>query len=310
MTLIAGTVSARVRILVNSSGQTIKTAYPGDAITVSGWRDLPSAGDQVLSGSESDIKKAISNRLREKSFKDMLENVEANNEARRKHKEERERDVKLLAEAELKQISKVRLERQLAIADKSTEKAALKELKLVIKADVSGSEEAVVAALQAIGNKQAKTKVVFSGVGDVTESDVQLAKNTDGRLEALHSSRVGLTVCYPGMVIAFSVKTPPPIQAMAEQDSVDIMSSPIIYRLMDDVRERVIKLLPKIHETRVTAEANVLKLFDITTKAKQTLKVAGCKVHNGVLSKSDNVWVIRNRETIFDGEQTSLRTFV
>jgi len=71
--------------------------------------------------------------------------------------------------------------------------------------------------------------------------------------------------------------------------------------LIDDIRSRVIQLLPPIIETKVTGEANVLQLFDIVLKSKQAMKVAGCRVTNGVVEKTKHVRVVRNRETIFEG---------
>ena len=101
-------------------------------------------------------------------------------------------------------------------------------------------------------------------------------------------------------VVAFNVKTPRPIQMLADREGVPIISSPIIYRLMEDVRSRVIDLLPKIIETRVIGEANVVQLFDISMKGKVTKKIAGCRVSNGVLQKDKLLRVIRNGTTVYE----------
>lgn len=101
--------------------------------------------------------------------------------------------------------------------------------------------------------------------------------------------------------MAFTVSTPRSVEVLAKQHSVPLVSSKVIYSLIDDIRSRVIQLLPSIVETKVTGEANVLQIFDIRLKSKQTMKVAGCRVANGVVEKSKHVRVVRNRETVFEG---------
>lgn len=104
------------------------------------------------------------------------------------------------------------------------------------------------------------------------------------------------------MIVAFSVGVPRPVQSIAASQQVPWITSTIIYRLMDDVKGKVIELLPPIIERRVTGEANVLQLFDISLKAKQTMKVAGCRVTNGTVVKNKIARVIRNGECIYEGE--------
>ncbi|KAK0185860.1 hypothetical protein F5146DRAFT_1105487 [Armillaria mellea] len=128
-----------------------------------------------------------------------------------------------------------------------------KELKLVIKADVSGSAEAV------------------------------------------------------STVVAFSVKVPKPIEAIAIQNQVPICSSGIIYRLVDDITARVVDLLPKIYETRVTGEATVLQLFDISLKGGVMRKVAGSRVTSGLVEKNKTARVLRNGKVIHEGTVDTMR---
>lgn len=266
--IICGKTSGKVRILTNSLGKSVKSAFPGDAVTVSGWKEVPSAGDEVLSASESDIKKAVANRLRKAEQDAALVDLEAINTARRMERERREAEE--------------------AVGSDGREERALKvdgpkELRLVIKGDVSGSVEAVAGALEDIGNNLARVKIISTGVGDVTESDVQLAQSAQG------------------IIVAFSVNTPRAVEQVATQVGVPISSSGIIYQLMDDIKQRVIALLPVTIEKRVTGEATVLQLFDIQLKQKQVMKVAGCRVINGVLEKDKSARVIRDGEVIFEG---------
>ena len=140
----------------------MKAAYPGMAVTVSGWKELPNAGDEVLTGTESDIKKALANRARKAEMESALADLQAINEQRRTEREKREAEE----------------EQDKPKTDSQPE--GPKELRLVIKGDVSGSVEAVVNALEVIGNDVARTKIIATGVGDVTESDVMRAKAAEG----------------------------------------------------------------------------------------------------------------------------------
>jgi len=104
-----------------------------------------------------------------------------------------------------------------------------------------------------------------------------------------------------GTVVGFSVSTPRAIETLAAQNSVPTCSSSIIYRLMDEIKNRLIALLPVIIEKRVTGEATVLQLFDIQLKAKQSKKVAGCRVVNGIIEKARHARVVRDGVTMHEG---------
>ncbi|KAG2115123.1 initiation factor 2 [Suillus discolor] len=269
--ILAGTSSGKVRLMSNSSGATVKAAYPGMAVTVSGWRSLPGAGDEVVQGSEGDVKKALANRIRKKEVETVLIDAEAINIARAaerervRRKEDKSQDMRNILDG------------------------GPKELRLVIKGDVSGSVEAVVGALEGIGNEKARVKVVSTGVGDVTEGDVMMAKAAEG------------------IIVSFSVKIPRSVETTAAQNHVPIYSSKIIYRIMDEVRDRVTALLPCTYETKVTGEATVLQLFDIHLKGKMTKKIAGCRVSNGTIEKSKGARVVRNGQVIHEGVLDALK---
>ncbi|KAG5638157.1 hypothetical protein H0H81_001542 [Sphagnurus paluster] len=272
--IICGLSYAKVRVMNDSTGASVKAAYPGMAITVSGWKTLPNAGDEVLQGTEADVKKAVANRQRKAEIEATLVDVEAINSMRRQERERRE------LESELGDAKEA--------LSQETEQGP-KELRLIIKADVSGSAEAVQGALQGIGNKEAVTRIVSSGVGDISESDVMMAK------------AIGATI------VGFSVSTARTIETLAARNEVPIISSNIIYRLMETVKDRVISLLPVVVETRVTGEAVILQLFDIQLKAKQTKKVAGCRVTNGLVEKGKFARLLRHGTTIHDGTLDTMR---
>jgi translation initiation factor IF-2 len=104
------------------------------------------------------------------------------------------------------------------------------------------------------------------------------------------------------MIIAFSVNIPRATESVAASSDVPLYSSAIIYRVMEEVRNRVVALLPSVIEKKVTGEADVLQLFDINLKGKQTKKVAGCRVINGLVEKSRKARVVRDGITVHEGK--------
>ncbi|KAJ6547056.1 hypothetical protein B0H19DRAFT_1163764 [Mycena capillaripes] len=278
--ILSGVHHAKVRIMHDSNGKMVKTASPGMAVTVSGWKSLPVAGDEVLQGTESEIKRAIVNRQRKADIEAALVDVEAINSSRQQERDRRQAEMEAEATGQ-----------ESAAKPKEEEPTGPKELRLVIKADVSGSAEAVEGALQGIGNHLAITKVISSSVGPIMESDVMMAK------------AVG------GVIVGFSVPSNRAVETLAAQNGVPIIASDIIYRLMEDVKERVIGLLPTITESKVTGEAKVLQLFHIQVKGKKLKTVAGSRVINGLIEKNKLARVVRNGDVIFDGSFETMRHF-
>lgn len=156
-------------------------AHPGMAVTVSGWKELPPAGEEVLQASESDIKKAVQNRKRKVALVSNIHDAEAINEQRRLERERKDADEQATL-----------LGNTVPATSHKDAQTGPKKLSLVIKADVTGSVEALSAAVQGIGNKLAVAHVVSTGVGDVTDSDVMMAKAAEGRISVLYW-RIGLT---------------------------------------------------------------------------------------------------------------------
>ena len=268
----------------DSNGKIVPVALPGMAVTVSGWKILPKVGDEVLDGSENDVKKAISNRARRQELEALHQDVDAINSMRREH-----RDLRTSGddEAPLAPVSSGPL-----------------ELKLIIKADVSGSAEAVRDALHGIGNASASAHVISTGVGEITESDLMMAKAANGKnIFTAFTIQHLIHICL-ATIIGFSVTASRSIKNNATQNGIPVYTSDIIYRLVDDVRERVTALLPVVLETKVTGEATILQLFDINLKQKQTMKIAGCRVTNGVVEKQKFIRILRNGNIVYDGIST------
>lgn len=160
--MISGAAHGKVRLLKSPTGESMKLVGPGDAALVSGWKELPKAGDEVLQGTENEIKRALANRSRKADIEATIQDAEAINESRRAEREHREKE-----EEEGPSVS-------------HSQEDQKKELRLVIKGDVSGTVEAVSGAVQGIGNHLAGVKVIATGVGEVSESDVMRAKAVDG----------------------------------------------------------------------------------------------------------------------------------
>ncbi|GAA5968950.1 hypothetical protein JCM3765_002938 [Sporobolomyces pararoseus] len=293
--LVAGTTWARVRTLIPPSGKTATSALPGQPVEVTGWKELPSAGDLVLEAkTEDEAKKAVQNRLRRIEQEKMWSDVEIINEKQRR---DSEMLLKRREEEEKAKAKGLRGNAVIHAGDAAVEELqeggdGVKELLLVIKADVSGTVEAVVGALENIGNKEAKVKILTSAVGDIAQGDIDMAR-------AVGASIIGFNVKAPNSLIKEASKGPTP---------VPIHTSPIIYRLVDIVRRETAALLPKVIETRVHGEATVQQLFEISVKGKkETKKIAGSKVSNGVFQKARKARVVRNGEIIFTGTVSTLK---
>ena len=182
-TIVAGTSFARVRQLFSADGRILDKAGPGTPVEVTGWKEIPEAGDEVLeAASEEDAKRAIETRKRREENVKNLGDMEMINEKRR-------------IEAEAAVLSKKMEEgsgtkggqgdaASVDLANAATNMRAepgVKELRLILKADVSGTVEAVAGSLAGIGNNEAKVKIISTGVGDVTDGDLSMAKAVEGK---------------------------------------------------------------------------------------------------------------------------------
>ena len=298
--ILAGTSWARVRVLRNEAGVDIEEAGPGTPVEVQGWRGQPVAGDEVLQApSEQRATTAIRAREGEESRQRLAEDTQVINEARKVDQEQRERNEVAAAEelavraAEAQKLGRTLHWRTLkwrSLTKLSTEYSTVEEssgtkyLNLVIKADVSGSGEAVVNAVSGLGNNEVQPRILRTSVGSISESDIDLASAASGH------------------ILSFNVPVDPKIAQEAEARKVKILEHNIIYRLADDVKNRLSELLPPSVEQRVTGEAEVLQLFGIDVKnRKDKLMIAGCKIRNGVVTRGSKARVMRNRKVVHEG---------
>lgn len=287
--IVAGNSWANVRTMVDSNGREVQSAGPGTPVTITGWRDVPIAGDMMLQAvnGEEEAKKCIANRLRDAERKAMMADVEVINARRQEDRARHAADMETIqaAKAAGKNITHlIHAQRRAADASRESDK---KELRLVIKGDVTGTVEAVVGSLAPIGNAEVGVKIVHTGVGEVNESDIMLAESCDGT------------------VIGFNVDCPRSIQTLANMSEVPTIVDSVIYRLIDNVRARVSELLPPKIEYRITGESVVQQIFEIKVGRKVNA-IAGCKVNNGTILKNEGVRVLRgkDREVVYEGEQS------
>lgn len=183
--IVAGHTWCRVRQMQDDKGKPLREALPGTPVFVTGWKDLPSAGDELLEArsGEDEAKKAVSNRKRDEERKRLMADVEQINAKRKEERQRLEAEAAAAAEAG---------ERGEDISvNAHSRKPEFKTLNLLVKADVSGTVEAVVGSLEHIGNKEAGVKIIHTGVGEISESDVSLAEASGGefslQLRAYHT---------------------------------------------------------------------------------------------------------------------------
>ncbi|KAF2470293.1 initiation factor 2 [Lindgomyces ingoldianus] len=280
--LVAGTTWTRVRALRNEAGAAVKEIGPGMPVEVDGWREQPIAGDEALQASSEQQAAQIADLRTEKLERlQMAKDMEAINETRRLEAERREADEAAAKAAKAGE----------TIPEEVLKKESGPEIvSFIVKADVSGSAEAVVDSITAIGNNEVGARILRSGVGSPSEFDVQ------------HAADAG------GHIVNFNTIIQPNIAAMAEGKGVKILDSNIIYRVVENVKALMSeKLSPKITQ-RVTGEAEIAAAFEIGLGGRKKLRVAGSKVRNGAVVKGTKVRVLRKEEVVFDGILSSLKS--
>lgn len=282
--IVAGTSWARVRSLRNEAGVMLKSAGPGTPVEIDGWREQPAAGDEVLQApNEQKAKAVIEYRLEALERSRLAADMAAVNEARRIEQEKREELEKAAALAEANPDDAATAIVSSQAPDAATIGPTFQEVFFVVKADVSGSVEAVTNSVTALGNSEVRPNILRSGVGPVTEFDIEHAAVAKGH------------------IISFNTTVDGNIQRMAEAKEVKILDQSIIYRLIDDVKAKLGEKLPEIMTQRVLGEAEIAQVFEINTKGRSTVPVAGCRVRNGVIQRTGKVRVLRDKEVIYDG---------
>ncbi|KAK2044309.1 translation initiation factor IF-2 [Colletotrichum somersetense] len=272
--VVAGTAWARIRLLRNEAGQELEEAPPGTPVEVLGWRDkLPAAGDEALQAPDEDWARTAVD------YREEMREREANSK-QLAEQEQREREAKLAAEV-AKEIETVDAE--------EGEIIATKVVNFTVRGDVVGSIEAVCATIKEIGNNEVKPRILRSSAGQVSESDVEYA-------EASNS-----------VIANFNNTIPAHVKHLAEEKGVRILDHSVIYHLSDEVKQVMSEYLADNVTSKVVGEAEILQVFPINVKGRTYKNIAGCKVRNGMVTRSTSVRILRKGEKIFDGKIDTLK---
>ena len=252
--VVSGNATGKIKSIVNSDGEKIKTATPSAAVEVLGLNSVPNAGDQF---------QVV---LNEKQAKEITE-----------YRATKDKEKKLLKQKDE------------AAGDlfETLGQEAKKTLNVIVKTDVGGTCEAIIAALNDLGTEKAKVKIVSSGVGGISESDANLAIAVDS------------------IIIGFNVRADNTAKKIIEDQEIPLTYHSIIYELLDDVKARMSGLLDPIIKEEIVGTAEVLEVFN----SPKFGQVAGCNVIEGSVLRNKPVRVLRDDIVIFEGELNSLRRF-
>ena len=251
--VVAGPAYGRVRTMVDDKLQTVKEATPGTPVVILGLSQAPVAGDTFS---------VVDN---EKTARDIAE-----------YRERRIREQQVVAST-----------RTMESLFGSAAGTNAKELPIIIKGDVQGSVEAIVGSLNKFSGDEVAVKILHSGVGGITESDITLAKATGA------------------MIIAFNVRAAPKAKEMAAKDKITIRYYSIIYNVVDDVKAALSGMLSPTLKENFLGYAEIREVFTVSKAGK----VAGCMVTDGIIKRGCKVRLLRDNVVIHEGTLKTLKRF-
>ena len=253
-TIVVGSVIGRIRAMVNDKGKKVKKAGPSTPVEIIGLTEVPEAGETFYEVED------------EKTAKHLIE---------KRKQREREKSINAMSALSLNDLFS------------QIEKNKLKQLNLIVKADVQGSVEAVTTSLEKISNDEVKVKVIHAAVGGVTESDVTLAKVANA------------------IIIAFNVRPEPIAKDMAQKEGIEIKQYSVIYKAIEDVEAAMKGMLDPTYEEKVIGNLEVRQTFKVSSIGT----IAGCYVLDGKVTRHAGVRVIRDNVVLHDGKLASLKRF-
>ena len=253
-TVVVGSTIGRIRSMINDKGKKVKSALPSTPVEIMGLTEVPQAGDVFYEVKD------------EKMAKHLIE---------RRKRQEREKSINSVSNVTLDNLFN------------QMEKGNLKQLNLIVKADVQGSVEALKQSLEKLSNDEVNVKVIHSAAGAVTETDVTLAKVSNA------------------IIIAFNVRPVLTAKLEAEKDEVQIKQYSVIYQAIDDVEAAMKGMLDPKFEEEVIGSAEVRQTFKISNVGT----IAGAYVLSGKLERNAGVRVIRDDVVIHEGKLASLKRF-
>jgi translation initiation factor IF-2 len=252
--IVAGSAYGRVRALINELGEQVSSAGPSVPVEVLGFDSAPEAGDQFA---------VVENEARAREITDYRQ---------------RERRKRLAVAGQ-----RGSLEQMMS----SLKAAGTKEFTLLVKGDVQGSVEAIVAALDKLGTEEVRARIVHAGVGGITESDVGLAATSGA------------------VILGFNVRANAQAREAAEREGVEIRYYNVIYDLVDEVKQAMSGLLAPTRRETFLGNAEILEVFTISKVGK----VAGCRVTEGKVERGAQVRLIRDNVVVHEGKLSTLKRF-
>jgi translation initiation factor IF-2 len=252
--VVAGNYFGKIRAMMNDRGRRVKSAPPAAPVEILGLQDVPNAGDPFMVFEDEKKARAIA-------------------EKRQAKQKEEERGT----------VNRVTLDDLF----KQIQQGEVKELNIIIKADVQGSAEALKGALEKIDVEGVRVKIIHSGVGAITESDIVLASASNA------------------IIVGFNVRPEPNARALAEQEKVDIRLHRIIYDVIDEIEAAMKGLLDPEFEEKVIGMAEVRQTF----KVSKAGTIAGCYVTEGKVVRDGNIRLIRDGKVIHEGKIDTLKRF-
>ena len=251
-TILVGSVIGRIRTMIDDKGHKVKKAGPSTPVEITGLTEVPEAGDTFYEVKD------------EKTAKHLME---------RRKRQARDKALKASSRVTLDDLFS------------QIEKGNLKQLNIIVKADVQGSVEAVKQALEKLSNDEVKVKVIHANVGAITESDVTLANVSNA------------------IIIGFNVRPQPIAKDMADKENVEIKTYSVIYNAIEDVEAAMKGMLDPVFKEVVIGNAEVRQTFKISDVGT----IAGCYVTNGKVARNAGVRVLRDNVVIHDGKLISLK---
>ena len=252
--VVAGNAYGRVRAMVSSRGDRVKHALPSTPVEIIGFGGVPEAGDEFMAVADEKLARQVVEERAAKARASM---------------------VKTSSASTLEELySKL-------------EEGEVKDLNIIIKADVQGSVEAVKQSLEKLSNKEVRVRTIHSGVGAVTENDVMLA-GIDGAI-----------------IIGFNVRPDAKAREAANRDGIDIRYYRVIYQAIEDIEKAMKGLLAPEYRENVLGHAEVRSVFKITNVGI----VAGSYVTDGLIQRNAQVRLLRDNIVVYEGKLTSLQRF-
>jgi translation initiation factor IF-2 len=254
--VVAGSEWGRVRAIINDRGEQLKEAGPSTPVEVLGLQGSPRAGDRMAT---------VESEARAREITEYRQRL-AREKAVAKHAGQRGSLEQMMSQLQT---------------------SGLKEFPLVIKGDVQGSIEAIAAAIDKLGTDEVRARIVHSGVGAITETDISLAETSGAA------------------IIGFNVRANPQARTAAENAGIEIRYYNIIYNLVDDVKAAMSGLLSPERRETFLGNAEILEVFDISKVGK----IAGCRVTEGKVERGAGVRLIRDNVVIHEGTLKTLKRF-